>query len=104
MYVSVLLTVSLPSHPVLCSALTTFLSAGAGMNGHVGVNLEYWVPGFILEEHSQRTHVFWDTAGLRNPWDDPHSSHYALNGGMVRRPQHLVGFKCRKLMQMRKIL
>lgn len=29
-----------------------FLSAGAGLDGHVGVNFEHWVPGFILVEHS----------------------------------------------------
>lgn len=86
-------SVSHRSHLVLLSAFIVFLSAGAGLDRHVGVNLEHRVPGFILEEHSQRTHIFWDTAGLRNPRDDPNSSHYALDGGVVGRSCHLVEFK-----------
>lgn len=65
------------------------LSAGAGLDGHIGVNLEHRVPGFILVEHSQGIHLLWDTAGLRDSWNDPDGSHYALDGGVVRRPCHL---------------
>lgn len=69
------------------------LSAGAGLDGHVGVNLEHWIPAFILVEHSQRTHLLWDAAGLGNSGDDPDGSDYALDGGVVRRPRHLGEFE-----------
>lgn len=59
------------------------------MDGHVGVNLEHRVPGFILVKHRQRIHLFWDTAGLRNARDDSDGSDYALNGGVVGWPCHL---------------
>lgn len=91
-----------PLSPVLCAplcvlpvlssapiALLPLLSAGAGLDGHVGVNLKDWVPGFILVEHGQRTHLLWDTAGLGNSGNDPDGSDDALDGGMVRRPCHL---------------
>lgn len=93
----VLFSVSLHIHPVLSSApiALPFLSAGAGLDGHIGVNLEHWVPGFILVEHSQGTHLFWDTAGLRNSRDDPDGSDYALDGGVVRRLRHLGEFERR---------
>lgn len=91
----VLFSVSLHVHPVLSSAPTDlpFLSAGAGLDGHVGVNLEHWVPGFILVEHCQRIHLFRDAAGLRNSRNDPDGTDYALDGGVVRRPRHLGEFE-----------
>lgn len=93
----VLFSVSLHIHPVLSPAPIALpsLSAGAGLDRHVGVNLEHWVPGFIMVKHSQRTHLFWDTAGLRDPRDDPNGSDDALDGGVVRRPRHLGGFELR---------
>lgn len=78
-----------PSKPLFLFPLQPFLSAGAGLDRHVGVHFKHWVPGFILEEHSQRTHIFWDTAGLGNSRDDPDGSHYALDGGVVGWPYHL---------------
>lgn len=60
------------------------------MDGHVGVNLKHWVPGFVLVKHGQRTHLFWDAAGLRNAGDDPDGSDYALNGGVIGGPRHLA--------------
>lgn len=65
------------------------LPAGARLDGHIGVNLEHWVPGVILEKHSQGTHFFWNTTGFWNARDDSHSSDYALNGGVVGGPHHL---------------
>lgn len=90
-------------HPP-CLVLLPCLSAGAGLDGHIGINLEDWVPGFILVEHGQRAHLFWDTAGLRNPRDDSNGSDYALDGGMVRRPRHLGEFEWRRWMQRRKLI
>ncbi len=94
----VLFSVSLHIHPVLSSApiALPFLSAGAGLDGHIGVNLEHWVPGFILIEHSQGTHLFWDATGLRNSRDDPDGSDYALDGGVVGRLRHLGEFEASK--------
>ncbi|TNN71804.1 hypothetical protein EYF80_017975 [Liparis tanakae] len=91
----VLFYVPLHIHPVLSSAPIDrpFLSAGAGLDGHIGVNLEHWIPGFILVEHRQRTHLLWDAAGLRNSGDDPDGTDYALDGGVVRRPRHLRAFE-----------
>lgn len=102
----VLFSVSLHIHLVLSSAPISlpFLSAGAGLDGHIWVNLEHWVPGFILVEHTQRSHLFWDTTGLRNPRDDPNSSDYALNGGVVRWPCNLGEIELRRVMQKRKSL
>lgn len=90
----VLFYVPLHIHPVLSSAPIDrpFLSAGARLDGHIGVNLEHWIPGFILVEHSQRTHLLWDAAGLRNSGDDTNGTDYALDGGVVRRPRHLRAF------------
>lgn len=65
------------------------LSAGAGLDGHVGVNLEHWVFGFVLVKHSQRIHLVWDAAGLRNARDDPDGSDYTLDGGVVGWPRYL---------------
>lgn len=70
-----------------------FLSAGAGPDGHIGVNLEHRVPGFILVEHSQWTHLFWNAAGLRYSRDDPNGPDYALDGGVVGRHRHLGEFE-----------
>lgn len=76
---------SVPPHsPVLLS-----LSAGAGLNRHIGVNLEHWVSGFILIKHSKRIHFFWYATGLGNARDDPDGADYALDGGVVGRPRHL---------------
>lgn len=77
------------SSPLLSSPrppFASFLPAGAGLNGHVGINLQYEVAGFIPVQHGQGTHLFWDTAGLGNPRDDPNCSHYTLDGGVVRWP------------------
>lgn len=49
-----------------------------------------------MEENSQRAHVFWDAAGLRNPRDDTNSSYYALDGGVVGWPCHLLESKREK--------
>lgn len=65
------------------------LSAGAGLDGHIVVNLEYGVFWFVLVKHSQGTHLLRDTAGLRNARDDPHGSDYALNSCVIRGPWHL---------------
>lgn len=65
------------------------LPTGARLDGHIGVNLEHWVPGVVLEKHSQGIHFFWDTTGFRNARDDSDSSDYALNGSMIGRPHHL---------------
>lgn len=83
-----------PSPSVFCFVLRpptnlSSLSAGAGLDGHVGVNFEHWVPGFILVEHSEGAHLFWDATGLRNAGDDAHGSDYALDGGVVGRPHDL---------------
>lgn len=72
----------------VCVALPA-LSAGAGLDGHVGVNLQHWVPGFVVVEHGQGAHLLWDAAGLGDPRDDPDGSDYALDGGVVGRPCHL---------------
>lgn len=72
----------------VCVALPA-LSAGAGLDGHVGVNLQHWVPGFVVVEHGQGAHLLWDAAGLGDPRDDPDGSDYALDGGVVGRPRHL---------------
>lgn len=94
------LSTSTVFRPLPCWPIS--LSAGAGLDGHIGVNFEHWVPGFILEQHSQRTHFFWDTAGLRNSWDDPNGSDYALDGGVVRWPHHLGEFEQRRGVQRRR--
>ena len=65
------------------------LSAGAGLDGHVGVNLQHRVPGFVVVEHGQGAHLLWDAAGLGDPRDDPDGSDYALDGSVVGRPRHL---------------
>lgn len=71
--------------------LSHSLPTGAGLDGHIGVNLEHWVPGVVLVKHSQGIHFFWDTTGFRNARDDSDSSDYALDGSMVGRPHHLKG-------------
>lgn len=102
----VLFSVSLLIHIVLSSApiAPSFLSARAGLDGHVGVNLEHWVPGFILVKHSQRRHLFWDTTGLRDARDDPNSSDYALDSGVVRWPCNLREIELRRVIQRQKSL
>lgn len=65
------------------------LPTGARLDRHIGVNLEHWVLGVVLEKHSQGIHFFRDAAGFRNAGDDPDRSDYALDGGVVGRPHHL---------------
>ena len=79
-------------HPP-CLSPSPLLSAGAGLDGHVGINLEHRVPGLVLVEHGQGIHLLWDAAGLRNPRDDANGSDYALDGGVVGRPRHLGEFQ-----------
>lgn len=73
--------------PLLSQSLPT----GAGPDGHIGVNLEHWVPGVVLVKHSQGIHFFWDATGFRNARDDSDGSDYALDGRVVGRPHHLKG-------------
>ncbi len=65
------------------------LSTGAGIYSHVGVDFQHHVLVLIKEEDAERRHLFWDTAWLRDAWDDTHCPYYALDGGMVRGLQSL---------------
>lgn len=74
-----------------CSLPVPFLSlsAGARLDGHVGVNLEHPVRGLVLIEHGQGTHLLRHAAGLGDAGDDADGSDDALNGGVVGGPGHL---------------
>lgn len=59
------------------------LSTGTRIYSHVGVDFQHHVFIFIKEEDAEGRHLLWDTAWLRNAWDDAHCPHYALDGGVV---------------------
>lgn len=59
------------------------LSAGTGVHCHVRVDLQHYILVFIKEQDAEWGHLFWHTARLGNSRDDPHCSHYTLNGRMI---------------------
>ena len=66
-----------------------FSPAGAGIHRHAGVNLQHHIPAGVQEEDAEGTHLVGNAARLGNTGDDPHRSHDALDGGVVRRTHHL---------------
>lgn len=71
------------------------LSAGARLDGHVGVDLEHQVGGLVLVKDDQWAHLLRDAAGLGYPGDDAHGSDDALDGGVVGGLGHLKEWRGR---------
>lgn len=67
------------------------LSAGAGVHGHVGVDLEHHVGMLIEEQDAERGHLLGNAAGLGDARDHAHRPHDALDGGVVGGVQGLQG-------------
>ena len=65
------------------------LSAGAGVHGHVGVDLEHNILILVEEEDAEGRHLLRYAAGLGDARDHAHRPHDALDGGVVRRLQAL---------------
>jgi len=60
------------------------LSAGAGIHGHVGIDLEHNILILVKEEDAEGGHLLRYAAGLGDARHHPHRPHDALDGGVVR--------------------
>lgn len=72
------------------------LSAGAGVDGHVGVDFQHHVLVLIEEEDAEGGHLLWDAARLGDAGYDAHGPNNALDGGVIRGLQSLKGKKTQK--------
>lgn len=65
------------------SVFSARLSTSTRVYCHVGIDFEDDVLVLVKEQDAERGHLLRHTAGLRNPRDDPHGSHYALDGRVI---------------------
>lgn len=79
-----------------CRRQETKLSAGAGVDGHVGVDLQHHVLVLVEEQDAEGGHLLWDAAWLGNAGHDAHGPDDALDGRVVRGLQGLDRKKHKK--------